>query len=171
MVFLIASLYIFDHIFTLLGNMLSYYLKWTAFTSACLDEEPGVPILPLIQVTLMFLFMIFGITYDVLLYKFLKKRKKSVEPGHVRLMSWKTSKDDYQLYVPVYASILSILSLAVILVYNLVLIITTPQEEIPNDLLKLLLLYCTVSVELPMILLLTIRCMNQDNFGFPKYFF
>ena len=170
MVFLIASLYIFDHIFTLLGNILSYYLKWQVFTSACLNQEfAGVPIIPLIQVTLLFIFMIFGITNDVLLYKFLKKRKKSVGPGHVRLMSWKTSKDDYQLYVPVYASILSILSLAVIPTCNLVLIIT--KEEIPLDLSKFLLLYCIVSVELPMILLLTLRCMNQDNFGFPKYFF
>ena len=154
MVCLIASIYLFDHFYTLLSNALSYHFKWKAFTAACsFDHGSSFRVMPLIQVILIVISMIFGIKNDVLLYKFLKKRKKSVGPGHVRLMSWKTSRDDYKIYVPVHATILSIL---MIMPCHFVIQVIF-FGEIGFYLSKFLLLYFNISIPLPLILLLSIR--------------
>ena len=152
---LIASIYLFEHFYTLLSNALSHHYKWKAFTVACMgeDHESSFRVMPLIQVILIVISMIFGIKNDVLLYKFLKKRKKSVGPGHVRLMSWKSSRDDYKIYVPVHATILSIL---MIMPCNFVIQVIF-FGEIGFYLSKFLLLYFNISIPLPMILLLSIR--------------
>ena len=153
---LIASLYLFEHFYTLLSNVLSYHLEWKAFTTACsFDHESGFRVMPLIQVILIVISTIFGIKNDVSLYKFLKKRKKSVGPV------------DYKIYVSVHASILSILMIISCRFVIQLIFFGKIGFYLPN----FLLLYFNISISLPMILLLSIRWVNQYNFWVQKYFF
>ena len=69
------------------------------------NESSLMPIFQLIK--MVFAFAI-GIVYDVLMIRFLQKRKKSIGPGQVKLVPWKSSSDtsnDNNILVPVSATI------------------------------------------------------------------
>ena len=94
----------------LLGYLASLYLGIPSGASSCagLTMENELSVMPVFQIIKLVFVMAIGIVYDILMIRFLQKRKNSFGPGQVKLVPWKSSSDtsnDNNILVPVSATI------------------------------------------------------------------
>ena len=82
----------------------------TAALSCAGGNTQGLPILPAFHITKTLIIIIFGITYDILIMKFLRKRNAQKEPGQSKLVVWKSGDRDHDLLVPVSATVTSVIA-------------------------------------------------------------
>ena len=84
----------------------SYFFNLSSPPSKCAGlEGDGPPFLQVVYVAAILTALSFGIYYDILLSKFLKKKNDSVGPGESRLIPWKSGGQEYSLLIPVSATI------------------------------------------------------------------
>ena len=94
----------------LLGYLVSLYLGIPSGASSCagLTMENELSLMAPFHFIRLFLVMAIGIVYDILMIRFLQKRKNSIGPGQVKLVPWKSSSDtgdENNILVPVSATI------------------------------------------------------------------
>ena len=82
----------------------------SAALSCAGKNTQGLPILPMFHVTKTLIIIIFGITYDIFIMKFLRKRNAQREPGQSKLVMWKSGDQDHDLLVPVSATVTSVIA-------------------------------------------------------------
>ena len=82
----------------------------TAALSCAGRNTQGMPILPAFHLTKTLIIIVFGITYDILIMKFLRKRNAQKEPGQSKLVVWKSGDKDHDLLVPVSATVTSVIA-------------------------------------------------------------
>ena len=90
--------------------MASLYLGIPSGASSCagLTMENELSLMPIFQLIKVVFALAIGIVYDILMIRFLQKRKNSIGPGQVKLVPWKSSSDTCNeniILVPVSATI------------------------------------------------------------------
>ena len=88
----------------------SYFGLPTAALSCAGSNTQGLPILPAFHFIKTLIIIIFGITYDILIMTFLRKRNAQKEPGQSKLVMWKSGDQDHDLLVPVSATVTSVIA-------------------------------------------------------------
>ena len=87
------------------------YLGIPSGASSCagLTMENELSLMPIFQLIKLIFAMAIGIVYDILMIRFLQKRKNSIiGPGQVKLVAWKSGSDtinENNILVPVSATI------------------------------------------------------------------
>ena len=99
----------------LLGYLASLYLGIFSGASSCagLTMENESSLMPIFQLIKLIFAMAIGIVYDILMIRFLQKRKNSIGPGQVKLVPWKSSSDtsnENNILVPVSATITTLVA-------------------------------------------------------------
>ena len=89
------------------------YLGIPSGASSCagLTMENELSLMPIFQLIKVVFALAIGIVYDVLMIQFLQKRKKSIGPGQVKLVPWKSSSEtsnENNILVPVSATIATV---------------------------------------------------------------
>ena len=70
--------------------------------------ENELSLMPIFQLIKVVFALAIGIVYDILMIRFLQRRKNSIGPGQVKLVPWKSSSDTCKeniILVPVSATI------------------------------------------------------------------
>ncbi len=111
--------------------------------------------------------LVIGVVYDIKMYRFLKQRKKQVQPG-IAMVAWKQevpavsygSNSSLRATVPIQATCLGAVNLVVWMPITFILIKGFNMKSILPYIVKILV-FVIVAFHMPMILLLTVKSNSK----------
>ena len=157
-----ASEYLFSGPVVYFG---SKYLNLPSTIAACAGKNlQGPPIITLFQIIRLAVALIIGLIYDKKLIEFLKKKNQAVGPGQCRLIPWKSGGDHYSILVPASASLAATTSFCFVTAVCIFIIkVMIGNSEISQWKVVIFILSIIVSVNMPVILGLTIRAALKEK--------
>ena len=126
------------------------------------NEKPFLIVFNLAKVLMI---LVIGVRYDYLMMNFLKERNKRNEVGQSRLVPWKSGGQEYDLLVPLGATVASAMSSVVALALSIVTIKSVGSDDFEVWKLTSIAFNLICSLQMPFMIGMTIRAAKHKKPG------